>query len=85
MVILILKNLNLKCVNVKKKIRPLGDNLLDLEKVVTSMVEEHDLQFGDILNLVYGYLAVHFPEAQEKYEEDNDTPVFYYGPREGLK
>lgn len=69
----------------KKKLRPLGDNLLDLENVVTSMVEDHDLQFGDVLNLVYGYLAVHFPEAQEVYEKDNERPIFYYGPKEGLK
>lgn len=68
----------------KKKLRPLGDNLLDLENVVTSMVEDHDLQFGDVLNLMYGYLAVHFPDAQEVYT-NNERPIFYYGPKEGLK
>ncbi len=62
--------------------KPLGDTLLKLEKVLDKMVDVHGLQFGDILNLVKGHLEVHRPDAQEIYE-DGSSPVFYYGPGEG--
>lgn len=61
-----------------KKIRPLGQILLEIEPLILEMVEEHDLQYGDILNLIYGYLEVHCPDAREKYL-DNTSPRFYYG------
>lgn len=61
------------------KIRPLGKNLLDMEKLLIEMVEDHDLQWGDILNLVYGYLKIHLPDAQEEYM-NGERPEFYYGP-----
>lgn len=63
------------------KIKPLGKLLLDLEKILLEMVDEHELQYGDILNLVYGYLEVHAPGAKEIYEDDGSSPEFYYGPR----
>jgi hypothetical protein len=63
----------------KSKIRPLGDITHDLEKTLQEMVERHDLQWGEILNIVRGYLEVHCPEAQEEYL-DGSNPVFYYGP-----
>lgn len=62
------------------KNKPLGDVLLDLEKVVDEMVDQHDLQWGDVLNLVRGYLEVHRPDAMEEYV-DGTRPVFYYGPK----
>lgn len=64
-----------------KKIRPLGQTLLDLEVLVLEMVNDHELQYGDVLNLVYGYMEVHCPEAKEKYVADGSSPEFYYGPR----
>jgi hypothetical protein len=64
----------------KKKIRPLGEILLELEKLTLEMVEDHDLQWGDILNLQRGYLEVHCPGAQEQYI-GGGSPEFYYGPR----
>jgi hypothetical protein len=67
-----------------KKIRPLGDNLLDLEVVLDSMIKQHQLQFGDVLALVNTFLEVHHPEAKEEYVSGG-SPVFYYGPKEGLK
>lgn len=66
------------------KARPMGDIMLDLENLVTEMVETHDLQWGDILSLVHGYLMVHNPGAREEYVEGGH-PVYYYGPQEGLK
>lgn len=66
----------------KKQIRPLGDILLDLEKVLDEMVDDHDVQWGDILNLVRGHLEIHRPDAQEQYVEGGN-PEFYYGPPRG--
>ncbi len=62
--------------------RPMGEILYDMEELIGEMTDDHDLQWGDILNLVYGYLEVHCPEAQEIYEDDGSGPVFYYGPEE---
>lgn len=64
----------------KKKIRPLGEILLDMEELILEMTDEHDLQWGDILNLIRGYLEVHCPEAKELYE-DGEEPIFFYGPK----
>lgn len=61
----------------------LGDLLLELENILDQMIDGHDLQFGDILNLVHGHLQVHRPDAQEEYT-DGGSPVFYYGSPEGL-
>mgnify|MGYP003325391031 CR=1 FL=1 len=58
--------------------RPLGKTLLDLEKIIDEMIDDHDLQWGDILNLVRGHLEIHRPDAQEEYV-DGGNPVFYYG------
>lgn len=63
----------------KKRLRPLGHTLLDLEKILLEMTVDHDLQWGDVLNLVRGYLEVHVPGAQEQYTTGG-SPTFYYGP-----
>jgi len=62
----------------RKRCRKLGLVLLDMEPLLLELVD-HDLQYGDILNLVRGYLEVHAPLAQEQYD-DGTVPVFYYGP-----
>ena len=66
----------------KKKLRPMGEILLDLEEIIMEMCdnEGHDLQWGDVLNLVRGYMEVHLPGAQEEYIEGGN-PEFYYGPK----
>lgn len=61
--------------------RKLGDITLDMEPLLQEMVYEHELQVGEILNLVHGYLQIHCPEAREEYDEGGH-PVFYYGPEE---
>ena len=63
------------------KRRKLGDILLDLEKILDEMVDSHELQFGDILFLVFGHLLIHRPDAREVYL-DNSHPELYYGPKE---
>lgn len=63
-----------------KKIRPLGKILLDMEMIFEEMIDDHKLQWYDVLYLVYGWLKVHRPDAQEEYL-DGTNPVFYYGPK----
>lgn len=63
-----------------KKSRTTGDVLLDMEPLLLELVDQ-DLQFGDILSLVYMYLMVHAPGAREEYE-DGTHPTFNYGPKE---
>lgn len=61
----------------KQKLRPVGQVLLGMEPLLLELVD-HQLQWGDILNLVRGYLEVHAPEARELYE-DGTEPQMYYG------
>lgn len=61
--------------------RKLGAVLLDLEAILDEMIDNHDLQFGDILGLVHAHLMVHRPDAQEEYT-DGGHPVFFYGANE---
>ena len=68
----------------KKKLRPMGSTLLDLETILIEMTADHDMQWGDVLNLVRGYLEVHCPAAREEYE-DGGHPDFYYGPKTETK
>lgn len=63
----------------KKKLRPLGDILLDMEILLDEMVDDHDLQWGDVRALVMQHLRGHKPGAQEQYV-DGGSPVDYYGP-----
>lgn len=60
--------------------RSFGSITNDLEVILLEMTEEHELQWGEILNIVRGYLEVHCPDAREEYTEDRTHPVFYYGP-----
>jgi hypothetical protein len=63
-----------------KKQKKIGSLLLDMEVLLDKMVDDHDLQSGDILNLVFSYLMIHRPDAREVYSKDNSNPQFYYGP-----
>ena len=65
------------------KRRKFGDILLDLEVILDEMVDSHDAQWGDVLNLVYGHLVIHRPDAREEYIEGGH-PEFYYGPKKHL-
>lgn len=69
----------------KKKIRPLGDILLEIEPLLLEAVEGHNLQHGDIYGLLRSYLEIHLPNHREVYTEDGSSPVFFYGPKDRLK
>lgn len=64
------------------KIRPMGKITADMELLLDEMIEDHDLQWHEILYLVYGWLKVHRPDAQEVYTDDGKSPEFYYGPKQ---
>lgn len=68
----------------KKSLRKTGDILLDMEPLLEELVHQHGLQYSDVLGLVYVWLQVHAPSAQERYL-DGSKPTFFYGAPEGLK
>lgn len=63
-----------------RKVRRMGDVTLSMETVIQEMCEDHDLQWGEVINIIRGYLEVHYPNQQEEYI-DGSHPVFYYGPK----
>ncbi len=62
----------------KKKIRPMMEILLEMEKLRLEMITDHDLQWGDMIFELYGWLMVHAPEQREEYMDDS-YPQLYYG------
>jgi hypothetical protein len=68
----------------KKKIRPLGSILLDLEIILDEMIDSHELQEGDLYGLIFSHIDIHRPDIKEKYV-DGGSPFRYYGSIEGLQ
>lgn len=64
-------------------LRPLGDILLDIEPSLFEMCKDHDLQHGDILYLIKGWLDIHYPGGKEEFV-DGDDIFFYYGGKRVL-
>jgi len=64
----------------RKKLRPVGDILSDMEKFLYELHEDHDLQHGEVLYLVNGWQKIHVPEHIESYL-DGTHPILY-GPGE---
>jgi len=65
----------------KSKLRPLGKITDDMEKLLLEMTEGHEMQMGEILNLIRGYLEIHAPHCVEEYE-DGSNPRFFYGDKQ---
>ena len=61
--------------------RPLGDITLDMEVLLNEIIDDHDLQLGEILALIKVWVEIHAPGAIEEYE-DGSNPVYYYGHKE---
>ncbi len=55
-----------------------------MEVLRNEMIDDHNVQFGDLIYELYQWLVIHRPDAQEVYIE-GDNPVFYYGPKESIK
>ena len=68
----------------KKKIRRLGDITTDLEPLIEEFIADHDMQTGEILHLINGYIQSHYVNVNEQYE-DGESAIFYYGRKENLK
>lgn len=62
-----------------KKLRPLGDILLDMEPLIQEIMDTHNLQNPDFIGLMDYYLRVHYPEMEPVYE-DNTSPVIHFKP-----
>lgn len=68
-----------------RKLRRVGDIMLDMEKLLFELHIDHDMQKGEVLALVDRWQEIHYPEGKETYTIDKTHPVFYYGHRDGLK
>lgn len=68
----------------KKKLRTMSKITFDLEDLLTEMTDPngHDMQWGEVLHLVHGYMMIHLPHAQEVYEVNGSSPTFFYGWKE---
>lgn len=67
----------------KKKLRPVGDILLDLEVLRMELIDDHGYQVGDLLYEEYGWCMIHRQDAFEDYIDGSGRPEFYYGPKRG--
>jgi len=63
------------------KLRPLGKITDALEPLIEELIDGHGLQHGEVLNLIRGYLEIHYPDARETYK-DGRHPKFFYGPEQ---
>lgn len=61
------------------KKRNIGDIFLDLEALIDELIDDHQIQWGDVLYWIWGHLMIHRPDAREEYESGGH-PEFYYGP-----
>jgi hypothetical protein len=61
----------------KNKLRPLGQITDDIEVIMEELVEQHKLQMGEILYLIYCYLRIHYPDCIEEFK-DGTHPIFKY-------
>lgn len=64
--------------------RPLGDITLDMEELLEELVDDHDLQMGEVLALVKAWLEIHRPDCIEVYE-DGTNPYYFYGDKDVFK
>jgi hypothetical protein len=68
----------------KKEIRPLGDIMLDMEKLLFELHGSpqeggHDMQHYEVIYLINGWQKVHVPEQIETYEDGTHPSL--YGPK----
>lgn len=68
----------------KSNKRTVGDALLDLEELWFEVLDDHELQLGDVHYNLQGWAHIHYPDAVELYE-DGTEPVFFYGHLDELK
>ena len=59
----------------KKKLRRVGDIMLDMEKLLFELHIDHDMQHGEVLYLINGWQKIHVPGQIETYTSDGTHPV----------
>ena len=64
----------------RKKLRRVGDIMLDMEKLLFELHIDHDMQHGEVLYLINGWQKIHVLSQIETYEKDGSHPVLY-GPK----
>ena len=62
------------------KIRPLGEITGELEHLLDELYIHHDMQFHEVLGILYLTTKTHYPGAIEEYK-DGSNPVLYYGKK----
>jgi hypothetical protein len=67
-----------------KKLRKLGDIMVDMEALLFELHLDHDMQHHEVLYLINGWQKVHVPQQIETYEKDGSHPVLY-GPKKAPK
>ncbi len=67
----------------KKKIRPLGKIMLDLEPLLFEMVETHEMQLQEVFAQIYYWASVHYPDAIPEYLDGSAPKLkgIKYGPK----
>lgn len=69
-----------------RKLRPLGEVLLDIEPLYRELMIGHKLQRSDLLGLIFQYDQTHglTDDVVETYT-DGTKAVTYHGHKDGLK
>lgn len=67
----------------KRKVRPLGDIMFDIEDAVMELCHDHDLQWYEVFAVFKVALQKYAPAGQEIVK--GQRAQLYYGPVEGLR
>ena len=65
----------------KKRLRQVGDIMLDMEKLLFELHLDHDMQHYEVIYLINGWQKVHVPQQIETYDHDGSNPVLYVPKR----
>lgn len=63
---------------IAKDLRPVGDITQDLEPLLFELTQDHELQHGEVLALIFSWLQIHAPASREQYTEGG-SPTYFYG------
>lgn len=59
-----------------KKIRPFGDVMTDLEKILYELHIDHDMQHGEVVYGINGWQKIHVPDKMEPFI-DGTKPMMH--------
>lgn len=68
--------------------RLVGDIYCELEEIYDELIDDHNMQMGDMLYWLWGHLKIHRQDCIERYMDDGSSPIFKYGPdidKKGVK